>query len=144
MDLRRQTLRVPRRGDVGFTLLELLVVMVVVGVLAAIAVPALVMQRRKAYETSAKSDVKAITSEVFAQFVDTPGVLTVSGSAGTWELQRNGVVVATGRLSEHNIVSPASFVSADGDFCLSVRNTKVDAQFWTADDIGLRSGDCPP
>jgi type IV pilus assembly protein PilA len=136
--------RVPRRGDAGFTLVELLIVMVVVGILAAIAVPALVMQRRKAYEASAKSDVRAITREVFAQFVDDQGPLTVTGSAGTWTMRRNGVTVATGALSEHNVVSPTSEITAAGDFCLSVRNTKVDAQFWTADDVGLRAGDCPP
>ena len=136
--------RVPRRGEPGFTLVELLVVMVVVAILAAIAVPALRMQQRKAYEASAKSDVKAITSAIFTQFVDGSGVLTVEGSAGTWALRRDGTVVATGELSEHNVVSSASYITASGQFCLSVVNTEVDAQYWTADDIGLRSGDCPP
>lgn len=144
MDRRPHPAHVPRRGDPGFILIELLVVMVVVGLLAAIAVPALVMQRRKAYEASAKSDVKAITSDVLAQFVDTVGTLTVSGSNGTWQLHRDGVLLATGALSEHNVVSPASFVTASGDFCLSIQNRKVDAQYWTADDVGLRAGDCPP
>ena len=144
MDPGRLPARLPRRGDAGFTLVELLVVMVVVGILAGIAVPALLMQRRKAYETSAKSDVRAITREMLAQFVDGSGALTVSGSAGTWTMRRNGVTVATGALSEHNVVSPSSSITAAGDFCLSVRNTKVDAQFWTADDVGLRAGDCPP
>ena len=117
--------------------------MIVVGILAAIAVPA-VLQRRKAYETSAKSDVKAITREMLAQYVDGRRRLTRSAAAPAPgdPLRSDG-----GRhrpLSKHNVVSANSFATAGGDFCLSVRNTEVDAQFWTADDVGLRAGDCPP
>lgn len=130
-------------ADHGFTLVELLVGMVVLGLLAAIAVPAAVVQRRKAYETSAKADVRVITREVAALYVDGPGVFEISSSGSTWSITRDGTVVAEGPLSPHNTVSTASSITAAGDFCLSVRNTKVDAQYWTADDVGLRSGDCP-
>ncbi len=123
-------------------LVELLVVMVVVGLLAAIVVPLSVLQRRKAYETSAKSDVNAITKEVLSLYVDASGPWTVTSSDGTWTITSGSEVVATGTLSEHNVVSPSSFVAADGQFCLSVRNTEVQAQYWTADDVGLRAGDC--
>ncbi len=119
--------------------------MVVVGVLAAIAVPAHLSARREAYESSAKSDVRNITKEVLALQVDGgSAALDVSGSAGTWEISSGGTVLAAGRLSEGNEVSSASFVAATGDFCLSVRNATVGAQFWTADDVGLRAGDCTP
>ena len=133
------------RCEDGFTLVELLVVMVVVGVLAAIAVPAYLGAQREAYEASAKSDVRAITKEVLALQVDGDGTaLDVVGSAGTWEVLRGATVVATGPLSKGNEVSAASFVNAAGTFCLSVRNAQVDAEFWTADDGGLREGDCTP
>jgi hypothetical protein len=49
----------------------------------------------------------------------------------------DGVVLDTGALSG-TTSSRRSSITAAGDFCLSVRNTKVDAQFWTADDVGLR------
>lgn len=129
-------------GERGFTLVELLVVMVVVGLLAGIAVPAFMAQRRKGYEASAKSDVRALTREVLALQVDGSGVMTITSSGTTWVIQRNGEPVATGALSPYNAVSERSSISATGDFCLSVENTKVDAQFWTSDDVGLRSGDC--
>jgi prepilin-type N-terminal cleavage/methylation domain-containing protein len=130
--------------DRGFTLVELLVVMIVLGILAAIAVPTAVLQRRKAYETSAKADVKVITKEVLALYVDGSSAYTITGSDGTWELRSGTTVVTTGRLSKHNVVSANSYAAADGNYCLSVRNTEVGAQFWTADDVGMRSGDCTP
>ncbi len=127
-------------GD-GFTLVELLVVMVVLGLLAAIAVPAMATQRRKAYEASAKADVKAITKDLMALYVDGGRALEISGSAGTWEIRDGASVVAVGRLSEHNLVSTAGYGNDSTDFCLSVLNTEGNAQFWTADDVGLHSGD---
>ena len=138
-----RVLRPAQRGDDrGFTLVELLVVMIVLGVLAAIAIPTATLQRRKAYESSAKADVKVITKELFALYVDGSTSYTITGGAGLWEIRSGTTVVASGKLSKHNVVSPASYANDSTDFCLSVRNTEVNAQFWTADDVGLRAGDC--
>lgn len=53
--------RVTRRtaGQAGFTLVELLITITVIGILAAIAVPAFTHQRYKAQDASAKSMARA-------------------------------------------------------------------------------------
>jgi len=60
----------------GFTLIELLVVILIIGILAAIAIPAFLNQRGKAYDASAKSQVKTAQTAMETFATDHNGVYT--------------------------------------------------------------------
>ena len=58
-----------KKGQKGFTLLELMIVIAVIGVLAAIAIPQFMSYRQRGYNTKAKAELKSYYTACQAYFV---------------------------------------------------------------------------
>jgi type IV pilus assembly protein PilA len=85
-----------RGEDSGFTLVELLVVMLILGILAAIAIPSFFNQRDKGNDAQAKADVRTAQTAIETYATDNDGAYTGAtiGSLRTIEPTLNDVADA--------------------------------------------------
>jgi type IV pilus assembly protein PilA len=76
-----QRLRQRTSDEGGFTLIELLVVILIIGILAAIAIPALLSQKSKAYDSSAKTLAQTAQTAMETYSTENGGLYTATPAA---------------------------------------------------------------
>jgi type IV pilus assembly protein PilA len=72
-----------KEKDEGFTLIELLVVIIIIGILAAIAIPVFLNQRKKGWDSQAKSDARNLATLEETYFTDANNYVVSTSLATT-------------------------------------------------------------
>ncbi len=107
-----------KKAEKGFTLIELMIVVAIIGILAAIAIPQFAEYRKKAYNGAAESDLRNMMTAEEAYFADNQAYTSETAVTGPTKLtslpavrvSKNVGVVA----NADNTVSPAEYAAFAG------------------------------
>ena len=83
-----------KKGEKGFTLVELLVVVIIIGILAAVAVPIYLNQRKSAWRSSVQSDVKNASLALETISTENNGKIKISSTPQKCEAPSCVLIVA--------------------------------------------------
>ena len=114
-----------KRGQKGFTLIELMIVVAIIGILAAIAIPQFASYRKKSYDTQAKAELKSYYTACQAYFADNPGATTcgLTQVASTFAPSANVTIDTTAAAASTLIGATAKHSGSDNTFTLATSGT---------------------
>jgi type IV pilus assembly protein PilA len=144
-----QKLRERSQGEGGFTLVELLVVMLILGLLAAIAIPSFFNQREKAKDADAKAAARTAQTAVETYATGNQGSYAdVTAGAATDDLNTieptlNDSTVGVVSTADTYTVTVTSDGNAGNEFSISRANTGTTTLSCEASDGSTGKDGCP-
>jgi len=136
------------REESGFTMPELLVVVVIIGILAALALAVFTTQKEKGHDADAKSNASALVTAVDTCYVETGNFTACDGQGPNDELDARGLPVGTGSgqvdvsSSTVNTFTVTSTSEAGHHFRVQQGPTSVQTHTCDADPSGIDGGGC--
>ena len=109
-----------KKNNKGFTLAELLIVVAIIAVLVAIAIPVFTTQLEKSREATDMSNLRAAYAEIIAEYLSngavtnskTTATVTARQTVASWQNTANGKLQVRVNGTEKSITVPAKTASS--------------------------------